>query len=194
MPGRLPLTLVALFLISCSSREAAPVTVQVASDPVRITQFYAPSSIARGEKTNLCYGVENARSVRISPEVEKIGPALARCIPVSPVKTTTYTLAATDAAGHEVPQTVNVSVGPPLPRIVEVSINKTTARPGENIVLCYKAANAVSVDAGPGNYLTVHDPSHGCLSHKPAETTTYHVRVKGAGGQTDTEQVTVNVK
>ncbi len=43
----------------------------------------------------MCYGVENARAVRIEPEVEKLKPAWNRCFDVSPRQTTMYRLVAT---------------------------------------------------------------------------------------------------
>ena len=44
-----------------------------ASGPVRILQFYASTGIvAAGEKARICYSVENAKSVRISPMMQEV--------------------------------------------------------------------------------------------------------------------------
>jgi hypothetical protein len=121
-----------------------------ASDEVRITQFYAEPVVPKGEKTILCYGVENARSVQITPAVEEVWPSIARCFPISPTHATTYTLTAEDGRGHTVRQSIEVRVGAPRAKIIEVSINKTEIAPGEQVVLCYRASNAISSMPGRG--------------------------------------------
>src|SRR4051812_22198007 len=98
-PGLL-VTLVLTTLPGCGSAERPAQTERHESNQVKITQFYAPAaSLARGESINLFYGVENAAPLRTDPPVEKLGPALTRCFPVSPVSTTTYTLTAEDRSG-----------------------------------------------------------------------------------------------
>ena len=160
----------------------------------RITQFYAESVVAKGEKANLCYGVENATAVTLDPPVERVWPAIARCFPVDPGKATKYTLTATDAQGGSVSKSVEIRTGPPRPHIVEVSINKTEVGKGEEVMLCYKAMNAAAVYAGPGEWATSHTNEQGCVRDRPQKTTTYQVKVTGAGGETDVEQVTVRVR
>jgi hypothetical protein len=67
-----------------------------------IQSFYAsPGIIARGETAQLCYGVSNAKSVSIVPEVGRTWPSASRCTDVSPKKDTTYTLTAEDATGNK---------------------------------------------------------------------------------------------
>jgi len=76
-----------------------------------ILWFYAlPGLIHRGDSTDLCYGVSNAKSVTLDPESGGVWPAYRRCLSVSPKKTTTYTLTATDADGHTKTATVTVEV------------------------------------------------------------------------------------
>lgn len=187
---------VALALAACTPAPAPRVTGTQEQQPgaVRITQFYAEPVVAKGEKANLCYGVENAKSVKLDPPVEKVWPAMARCFPVDPSKASRYTLTAEDASGRSVSQFVEIRVGPPRPRIIEISVNKTEVKPGELVALCYKAANATSVDAGPGKWVSSHTNDQGCLSDQPQKTTTYHVKITGGSGQTDAEQVTVVVR
>lgn len=80
-------------------------------DRFEILAFYStPPDIRRGERSQLCYGVSNASAVSITPDVEPVRPSYARCVDVSPRKTTTYTLTATDAAGHTQTSTVAVRV------------------------------------------------------------------------------------
>jgi hypothetical protein len=63
--------------------------------PVRILRFYATSgSIPPGGKALLCYGVENAKSVRISPALTTALPSGNRCLEIAPERTTHYTILA----------------------------------------------------------------------------------------------------
>ena len=78
---------------------------------LKILSFYAaPGAIARGGKTNLCYGVTGAKTVRMEPPVDAVWPALTRCVQVSPKKDTEYKLIAEDDAGRSVNQTTAVAV------------------------------------------------------------------------------------
>jgi hypothetical protein len=85
-------------------------TLNMIGSDLRIIQFYANPSIHPGETALVCYGVANAKSVRIEPAIESITPSLSRCIQTSPAKTTEYTLTANDGAGHAVAQTIAVKV------------------------------------------------------------------------------------
>jgi hypothetical protein len=69
--------------------------------PVRILRFYATvGTIVPGQKAQLCYGVENARSVRISPVMPNIYPTANRCLEIVPEHTTHYTLLAEGFDGN----------------------------------------------------------------------------------------------
>jgi hypothetical protein len=78
---------------------------------LKIVSFYAaPGAIRRGERTNLCYGVTGAKTVRMEPPVDAVWPSLTRCVEVSPKKDTEYKIIALDEAGHSVTQSVAVAV------------------------------------------------------------------------------------
>jgi hypothetical protein len=80
-------------------------------DRFDILEFFPyPGEISRGDSTMLCYGVSNAKSVTLEPQPNAVWPAFERCVSVSPKKNTTYTLTATDAAGHTKSATVTVVV------------------------------------------------------------------------------------
>ncbi|HXQ26023.1 MAG TPA: hypothetical protein VN822_06420 [Candidatus Acidoferrales bacterium] len=80
-------------------------------DRFEILRFDAlPGVIRSGDELDLCYGVSNAKSVTLEPQKNAVWPAYSRCVKVSPRKTTTYTLTATDAAGHTKTSTVTVEV------------------------------------------------------------------------------------
>lgn len=76
-----------------------------------IQSFYAsPGAVRRGESVQLCYGVANAKTVKLEPQSNPVWPSYTRCVEVKPVKTTTYTLTIEDAAGNTKSQTVEVKV------------------------------------------------------------------------------------
>jgi hypothetical protein len=68
---------------------------------LEIQNFYAsPGTIRPGETAQLCYGVANAKTVKLEPQDNPVWPSYARCVDVSPRKDTTYTLTAEDAKGN----------------------------------------------------------------------------------------------
>jgi hypothetical protein len=76
-----------------------------------ILNFYAsPPVIQHGESAQLCYGVSNAKSVRLEPQDNKVWPSFMRCVNVDPKKDTPYTLTAEDANGNTKTATVVVKV------------------------------------------------------------------------------------
>jgi hypothetical protein len=84
---------------------------QLGGKELTIQLFYAsPAAIRRGEKTQLCYGVANAKTVTLEPQSNPVWPSYSRCVEVAPAKTTTYTLTITDAAGNNKSQTLEVEV------------------------------------------------------------------------------------
>ena len=84
---------------------------QMGGKELAIQSFYAvPGTIRRGETAQLCYGVANAKTVKLEPQPNPVWPSYARCVEVSPAKNTTYTLTISDAAGHTQTQTLEVKV------------------------------------------------------------------------------------
>lgn len=80
-------------------------------DRFEILSFYAsPGIIRKGESVTLCYGVANAKKVTLQPQSNPVWPSYARCVDAAPVKDTTYTLTAEDAAGHVKTETLTVKV------------------------------------------------------------------------------------
>jgi hypothetical protein len=76
-----------------------------------ILAFYAvPGLIHRGDSAQLCYGVSNAKSIRLEPQTNPVWPSQARCVDVTPKKDTTYTLTAEDGNGHIKTATLTVQV------------------------------------------------------------------------------------
>lgn len=72
------------------AKAALPVSLHV-----RITQFYASAGILMpGQRAMLCYGVENAKSVSMSPVLQDVYPSRSHCLEIGPSQTTNYTLMA----------------------------------------------------------------------------------------------------
>lgn len=83
---------------------------QMGGSELAIQSFYGIPTIKRGQTGQLCYGVANAKKVTLEPQASPVWPSYSRCVDVSPTKTTTYTLTASDTAGHSVSQTFTVKV------------------------------------------------------------------------------------
>jgi hypothetical protein len=60
----------------------------------------ADGTLKRGQTTELCYGVVNAKTVKLDPPVEDIKPSYRHCLDISPKRTTTYTITADNGAGQ----------------------------------------------------------------------------------------------
>ena len=84
---------------------------QFGGKELAIQSFYAsPGAIHKGESVQLCYGVANAKAVKLEPQPNAVWPSYARCVNVSPAKTTEYTLTISDASGNTKSQSLQVNV------------------------------------------------------------------------------------
>jgi hypothetical protein len=84
---------------------------QFGGKELAIQDFYAiPAVIHHGDRTQLCYGVANAKTVKLEPQSNPVWPSYSRCVEVSPTKDTTYTLTIEDVAGNTKSQTAEVKV------------------------------------------------------------------------------------
>ena len=83
---------------------------QMGGSELAIQSFYGNSTIKRGQTAQLCYGVANAKKVTLEPQSSPVWPSYSHCVDVTPNKTTTYTLSASDTTGHLVSQTFTVKV------------------------------------------------------------------------------------
>jgi hypothetical protein len=182
---------------ACSNKPEPPKmatkeSIPVPPAPPRITMFYAnPQSPPSDEKTLLCYGVENADTVQITPAIDRLWPTPTRCIE-APARAVTYTLTAS-RGNEKVSQTVKVTPVAPKVKLIEVSINKVDIKAGEAITVCYSAKHAASVTIKPGVWVQPPRPDVGCVKDMPTRDTTYIVTATGKGGETDSERVTARV-
>ncbi|HYL75452.1 MAG TPA: hypothetical protein VEU96_14665 [Bryobacteraceae bacterium] len=194
---RASLILTALLFTCCTPQPKKKPVPAAADKTARIMQFYArDATLPLGEKSLLCYSVDNTKTLRLTPPVDSVWPALTRCIDIAPTKETTYTLTAAGEDGKAVEQSVTVKVGAPRPKIIEVSVNSLNVHAGDHVSVCYQVKNAVSVRVVPGRdiHMNLVSTGHGCSVDTPRKTTTYTVTAVGADGTTDTEHVTVRVK
>src|SRR3954464_1653930 len=105
--------LVVLLGLSSVRRPGGQVWVHplgASAGPVRILRFYASvGSLSPGQSAQLCYSVENAKIVRISP-MQSAWPAQDRCFDVVPEHTTHYTLLAEGFDGTVAARSFTLSV------------------------------------------------------------------------------------
>ena len=79
---------------------------------VKILQFYASSGVlTKGGKAILCYGVANAKALRIEPAVERLSLSPNRCFEIAPRTTTRYTLTAEGQDGRLVSESFVLRLG-----------------------------------------------------------------------------------
>lgn len=194
---RLILGLLVLSLAACGNPDPPPLATAPEIPAPRILQFYAyPGQIAPGEEATLCYGVENAKTVRIEPEVEKLNPALSRCFPVSPGADAQYTLHVEGPDGSGVSQSVRVLVRvgpPPPPEVVKFSASAREIARGESVTICFEAQNARKVRLEPP-VQTLGAATRGCFAVFPRETTQYTLVAVRGGARSDRKKLTVTVR
>jgi hypothetical protein len=97
---------------SAQQRESDAAAVEeLGGSDFKILAFYAsPGFIHRGETVDMCYGVSNAKTVKLDPPEGNVWPSANRCLQVTPKKTTTYTLTIDDGKGKTANQTLTITV------------------------------------------------------------------------------------
>lgn len=82
------------------------------SGEIKFTVFSADvGHLKRGESTQLCYGVLNAKTLKLDPApAEEVKPTARHCVEIAPKKTTTYTLTAANEKGVSATQSLTVMV------------------------------------------------------------------------------------
>jgi hypothetical protein len=202
-PLRLFCSLLLALACACSSpapQQPKPAKKDAAAESPKIVHFYAsPGTIPRGGHSTVCYGVENAASVRLDPAVETLTPSFNRCFPVSPPATTQYTLTAVSSAGREVSQTFAITVGaaappPPSPSalILFFTPSANEARAGQPVTICYGVKGAVRVSLKP-SVRAIEPLERACFAASFQSTTTLTLTAFDTAGRTDTESVTIRV-
>jgi len=166
---------------------------------VRILQFYArEGTVVEGGRSVICYGVLNAKAVRIEPALSGVGPALNRCLEVSAENPTRYTLTAEGFDGRSVSESFVLGVRPDqetLPRITRFAISKRERDyTGKWIFsLTFSAQNPEEVSIDPPVFRPLHRSPMGSFYVAPVKTTMYTLTVTGKYGHKATRSLTVEV-
>ena len=199
---RKAVVLASLILAGCSSPNVPKTSASPAAnsaEKVKILAFYPRETvITEGAKTLLCYGVSNAKSVRMDPPVEGVSPALSRCVEVQPKGETRYTLTAEGFDGRITEESCTIRVGADIaamPKITSFRIDGAQKDySGATIfTLSFADQNAEEVSISPGVFPTLHGAPSGQFSVKPDKTTTYTLTVKGKNGHVAQQKLTVEV-
>lgn len=171
-----------------------PAEFQNPGKGVKIEQFYARSAeMIDGERNLVCYGVRNARTVRLEPPVEEVSPALVRCFWIEPRQDTAYQLIAEgfDGSREQAAFVVHVKPAPPEFRFVEVSDRQIPR--GEVLTVCYGVEHATGVRLDPLGW-KLPASSKNCVRFYPKGTLTYSLVAAGEGGTLESERFRVRVQ
>jgi len=106
-----------LWIVLALHQPYDPVFVRpvAAPGPVRILRFYASAGVLMtGEKAQLCYGVVNAKTVRIAPLMADVFPSTSRCLEIGPKHTTHYTILAEGFDGKMAVKSLTLEVQAPV--------------------------------------------------------------------------------
>jgi hypothetical protein len=179
-------------------RSSAIIAPQDLGGSVKIVQFYARDGIViEGSSTVLCYGVLNAKSVRLEPAIADVWPSANRCVDIQPTRETRYTLSAEGTDGRSVSESFNVQVAADasqLPRIT--SFHVTACKKDYLGDPLYKVAfadeNAVEVSVDPAVIPTLHGAPFGEFYISAKQPTTVTLSVKGKFGHTVRQQLVVD--
>jgi hypothetical protein len=68
------------------------------------------AAVRSGETAHICYGIVDAKTVRIDPPVEQLKPSYLHCLEVAPKQTTTYKITAEDGRGHTASEQLTIQV------------------------------------------------------------------------------------
>jgi hypothetical protein len=166
---------------------------------LRILQFYArEGTLTEGDRTVLCYGVLNAKSVHLDPPVATVYPAINRCVDAAPARQTLYTLTAQGEDGRTVSASLTVGVVPDPETLPRISIFEITKRERDYagkwiFSLHYAVQNPEEVSIDPPVFPTLHRSPFGSFYVAPAKTTTYTLTVTGVRGHKAERRLTVEV-
>jgi hypothetical protein len=159
----------------------APVVVTVTSGQAsRIVTFSLnPTTINVGGSSQLCWNVENATTVSITPG---IGTVKAQdCVNVSPTGTTTYVLTAINGTG-----TVNAQATLVVGQVKILTFSQTpefSTSAGNPVVMTWTTQGATSVVITGFGLTGQSLPPNGSITVNPNTNTDYTLTAYGDGGQ-----------
>jgi hypothetical protein len=200
--------LVGLCLAGCGQApppsEPAAASPAKPAGPVKITHFYAGApEVETGATVGFCYGVENARAVRIEPPVDELMPGYNRCFYIALQRTATYRLIADGLDGTSATQSVTVKVKPAPRQYAAPAANRGlftmifSSAPeisaGESVTLCYGAPDAVDVQVDPP-VQQLKPAERYCFAVRPERTTTYTFSARSRSGNSESATLPVKVR
>ena len=166
---------------------------------VKILQFYAPEgNLIEGDQSVICYGVLNAKSVRMEPPVKGVTVALNKCVEIDPVRDTRYTLIAEGSDGRMVSESFVLGVKPDpetLPKITSFQIvDRKPDYSGRMVFLVsFSQQNGLEVSIDPEAFPTLRGSPNGRFYAAPERTTTYTLTVTGKYGHRVQQQLILEV-
>jgi hypothetical protein len=165
---------------------------------VKILQFYSRDLRAtEGTNSVLCYGVINAKSIRMEPPVEGVTPSLNKCVEVTPTKDTRYTLIAEGSDGQLVSESFVLGLQPDLETLPKITsfhvMSQTLDYLGHPVYLVgFNVQNPEEVSIDPPAFPALHRAPYGRFYVAPPKTTTYTLTVVGKFGHKTTQQLTLS--
>ncbi len=181
-----------VLLVACGSAPLSDHAKQQTSQRARILQFYgANTQVVKGQPLTICYGVEDAQSVRMEPPEVELGLSRNRCFAVSPKQNTTYMLIAKGTDGQEVQQPFPVRVvAASQPVQLIRSFDVMPAKAGLSVNLCYQTKGVVSLTLSPA-LAPVEPAEHPlCVPVPITQQTTFLLTATDSSGNVDRMQVT----
>jgi hypothetical protein len=162
---------------------------------LKVLGFYAtPAIVYRGEPATVCYGVVNAREVKLDPPVADVWPAFNRCFEVTPQQETTYTLTVTGKDGTTQMASFTLAVGAGRLELPLFATSERKIKRGEPVTFMYKTKNATRVILEPGKIPLPTDMSRMGYRFFPPATTEYTLVVEGGDDQVIRHKFKVTVK
>ena len=189
-----------LLFASCSTQPPAEPAQRPKPKHAKILHFYGASNqTPKGEPLTVCYGVEDATSVRMEPAEEELGLSHNRCIAIHPKQNTTYALIAKGADGEEVRKTFAVTIvaasaaGPPAQQVLLIrSFDVMTGNPGQPIQLCYATQGAKTLKLEPPVSAVEPSETPRCFPVNITAKTRFLLTATDASGRIDRMQVTAS--
>jgi len=163
---------------------------------LKILHFYAAEGyIIEGHKVSICYGVLNAKSVRIEPPLDGVGVSLNRCVQDSPQADTMYTLTAIGMDGSVASESFLIQTRPDaelLPVINRFQLLRSYDDPARKVYsLSFETRNAYTVSIEPAVFPKLMGAPTGRFYVSPERTTTYTLTVADKKGRSVSQKLTV---
>jgi hypothetical protein len=161
---------------------------------VRISEFYAMAGeMTDADRNTICYGVRNAKSVRMEPAVNHLWPSMTRCFWVEPRQDTTYKLIAEGFDGSQASASFQVRVKPAPPSILFMAVSHKEIQRGDAVTVCYGVSHARAVRLDPIGW-NLAPIAKNCARFYPKMTLGYTLVAAGEAGVTDTDKFRVAVR